>query len=112
MERRVSWVKAAQRDFSKFPDAVRAQMLRALQIAADGQMADICKPMKGLGAGVLEVRVAYRTNAYRTVYAVKLGQDVYVVHAFQKRSTTGIKTPQKEIDLIKRRLSQIKEGLK
>ena len=112
MERNVSWIRAAQKDFDKFPDAVRIQMLRALQIAADGQMADICKPMKGLGAGVLEIRVAYRTNAYRTVYAVKLGDDVYVVHAFQKRSTTGIKTPQKEVDLIKSRLKQLKEALK
>ncbi len=87
------------------------QMGRALHIAALGQMADIAKPMKGLGAGVLEVRVAYRTNAYRTIYAVKLGEDVYVIHAFQKRSNTGIKTPKKEIDVIKTRLKRLKEEL-
>ena len=112
MERNISWINAAQRDFKKFPDAVQIQMQRALTVAAAGQMADICKPMKGLGAGVLEVRVAYRTNAYRTIYAVKLGKDVYVVHAFQKRSTTGIKTPTKEVDVIKLRLKRLKEELK
>lgn len=87
-------------------------MANALHIAALGQKADIAKPMKGLGAGVLEIRVAYRTNAYRTMYAVKLGEDVYVLHAFQKRSTTGIKTPQKEIDVIKSRLKGLKEKLR
>jgi len=111
MERNISWIKPAERDFGKFPERVQMQMARALQVAALGQMADICKPMKGLGAGVLEVRVAYRTNAYRTIYAVKLGEDVYVVHAFQKRSTTGIKTPKKEVDLIKSRLKRLKEEL-
>ncbi len=112
MERNISWVKAAKREFQKFPKQVQLQMGRALHIAALGQKADIAKPMKGLGAGVLEVRVAYKTNAYRTMYAVKLGNDVYVVHAFQKRSNTGIKTPQKEIDVIKSRLKGLKEELR
>lgn len=111
MERNISWIKAAQRDFTKFPEAVRTQMLRALYIAASGQMADTCKPLKGLGTGVLEVRIAYQTNAYRTVYAVKLDEDVYVIHAFQKRSTTGIKTPTKEVEVIKTRLKRLKEVL-
>jgi phage-related protein len=112
MERRLSWIKAAKRDFEDFPEAVRMQMLRALEIAVAGQMADIAKPMKGLGTGVFEIRVSYRTDAYRTIYAVKIGDDVYVVHAFQKRSITGIKTPQKDIDLIKGRLKQLKELLR
>jgi len=112
MERHITWIKAARRDFEKFPETVRLQVLSALQIAADGTMADICKPMKGLGAGVIEVRVSYRTNAYRAIYALKLGKDVYVLHVFQKRSLTGIKTPQKEIDLIKGRIKQVKEMLR
>ena len=112
MERNISWVKAAKRDFEDFPDTVQIQVLRGLEIAAAGQMADFAKPMKGLGAGVFEIRVSFHTDAYRTIYAVKLGDDVYVLHAFQKRSWTGIKTPQKEIDLIKRRLKQLKDQLR
>ena len=111
MERNISWIKSAARDFRKFLERVQLQMERALYIAASGQMADIAKPMKGLGAGVVEIRMAYRTNAYRTIYALKLGKDVYVVHAFQKRSNTGIKTPKKEIDLIKSRLKRLREEL-
>jgi hypothetical protein len=56
--------------------------------------------------------LAYRSDAYRTVYAVKLGEDIWVVHAFQKKSTKGIKTPKREVDLIRSRISQLKEQLR
>lgn len=88
------------------------EILNALTIAAEGQMADIAKPMKGLGSGVFEVALAWRGNAYRTVYAVQLGADIWVVHAFQKKSKTGIKTPKQEITLIKERLKRLREMLK
>jgi len=68
--------------------------------------------MKGLGSGVFEIALAYRGNAFRTVYAVQLGDDLWVVHAFQKKSTHGIKTPLREIDLIKDRLKRLKEMLR
>jgi phage-related protein len=54
----------------------------------------------------------YRGNAFRVVYAVQLGADLWVVHAFQKKSTQGIKTPKHEIDLIKDRLKRLKEILR
>lgn len=87
-------------------------MLRALTIAAEGSKSDIAKPMKGLGPGVYEIALAYRSDAYRTVYAVKLGEDIWVVHVFQKKSTKGIKTPKREVDLIRSRISQLKEQLR
>jgi phage-related protein len=67
------------------------------------------KPLRGVGSGIFEIVDDYDTNTYRAVYAVKLGHSVYVLHAFQKKSKRGIKTPQKEIDLIKRRLQWAKE---
>ncbi len=67
--------------------------------------------MKGLGTGVLEIALVYRGNAYRAVYAVQLGEDVWVVHAFQKKSTQGIKTPKREIDLIRARRKRLQEML-
>ncbi len=63
--------------------------------------------MKGLGSGVFEIVLPQRGNAYRVVYAVQIGQDVWVVHAFQKKSTRGIKTPRREIELIKVRIRQL-----
>ena len=87
-------------------------MLRALTIAAEGSKSDIAKPMKGLGPGVYEIALAYRSDAYRTIYAVKLGEDIWVVHAFQKKSTKGTKTPKREVDLIRSRIRQLKEQLR
>ena len=111
MERHIKWVSAARKDFLKFPAAVREQADTALGLAALGTMARIVKPMKGLGSGVLEIRVPYRSDAYRVVYAVSIGRELWVVHAFQKKATQGIKTPKHEIDLIKSRLKKIKEQL-
>ena len=107
--RPISWIKAARKEFEDFPDDAQAIILGALTIAAAGQKADIAKPMKGLGSGVLEVALAFRGGAYRTVYALHIGDDIWVVHAFQKKSKTGIKTPKHEIDLIRDRIKRLKE---
>jgi phage-related protein len=84
----------------------------ALTIAAEGGKADVAKPMHGLGTGVFEIALPFRGNAFRVIYAVQLGDDIWVVHAFQKKSTQGIKTPQREIELIKDRLKRLKEMLR
>lgn len=110
--RPVSWIKAALREFETFPDGVRSICLTALTIAAEGGKADIAKPMRGLGSGVFELALPFRGDAFRVVYAVQLGDDIWVVHAFQKKSTRGIKTPKAEIDLVKDRLKRLKEMLR
>ena len=68
--------------------------------------------MKGLGSGVLEIALKYRADAYRVVYALQIGEAIWVVHAFQKKSKTGIKTPKQDIDLIKKRIKDLKDFLK
>jgi phage-related protein len=110
--RPISWVKAARKEFDDFPEDAQSIFLSALTIAADGGKADIAKPMNGMGSGVLEIVLPFGGNAYRVVYALQLGAEIWVVHAFQKKSTQGIKTPQREIDLIKDRLKRLKEMLK
>ncbi len=107
--RPVSWIKAARKAFAGFPEGVQDEILRALTVAAEGQKADIAKPLKGFGSGVFEVALKYRTDAYRTVYALQLGERLWVVHAFQKKAKQGIKTPTKEIDLIRERLKRLKK---
>jgi phage-related protein len=109
--RPISWINAAQKDFSKFPEGTQMICLTALTIAAEGGKADIAKPMKGMGAGVFEIALTYRGNAFRVIYAVRIGEEIWVIHAFQKKSTQGIKTPQHEVDLIKKRLKTLKEML-
>ncbi len=91
--RPVSWIKAALKDFEAFPRDAQSVFLGALTIAADGGKADIAKPMHGLGSGVFEIAFAFRGDAFRVVYAVQFASGIWVVHAFQKKSTHGIRTP-------------------
>ncbi len=110
--RPVSWVKAALREFEKFPERAQSICLAALTIAAEGGKADIAKPLHGLGPGVMEVALPFEGDAFRVIYALQLGNDVWVLHAFQKKSTQGIKTPRREIDLVTDRLKRLKEMLR
>jgi phage-related protein len=110
--RPISWVSAARKEFDSFPEAAQAVCLTALTIAAEGGKADIAKPLKGLGSGMMEIALPYRGNAFRVVYAVQIGAELWVVHAFQKKSTQGIKTPKHEIDLIEARVKRLKEMLR
>lgn len=83
---------------------------KKLTIAAEGGKADIAKPMQGMSSGVFEIALRFRGNAFRVVYAVQIGSDIWVVHAFHKKSTQGIKTPKHEIELIRNRLKMLKEN--
>lgn len=110
--RPVSWVKAARKYFEEFPRGAQDEVLRALTIVAEGGHPDMAKPLKGLDSGILELALRFRGDAYRVVYAVQLGDDVWIIHAFQKKSKTGIKTPGQDIDLARERLKRLKEMLK
>ena len=65
-----------------------------------------------MGSGMFEIALPFKSDAYRVVYAVRLGDDIWVVHSFQKKSTQGIKTPKHEVELIKDRLKKLKELLR
>ena len=86
-------------------------MNTALTIAAQGSKADIAKPLKGFGAGVMEVAVRYRTNAWRVVYVTEIGGALWVIQAFQKKSKQGIRTPKPDIDLVRSRLNRLRKEL-
>ncbi|MGN6099522.1 MAG: type II toxin-antitoxin system RelE/ParE family toxin [Devosia sp.] len=109
--RPISWIKAARKAFEAFPAAVQIEALRALTIAAEGEKADTAKPLQGLGSGVMEVALRHRGDAWRIVYAVQIGTDLWVIHAFKKKSKSGIATPAQEIDLVRERLKRLKEML-
>lgn len=110
--RPVSWIRAALKEFETFPEGARSICLAALTIAAEGGKADIAKPMHGMGSGVFEIALPFRGDAFRVVYAVQIADEIWVVHAFQKESTRGVKTPKREIDLIEDRLKKLKEMLR
>lgn len=109
--RPISWIRAARKAFEAFPQATQVEAAQALTIIAEGGMPDVAKPLKGLGAGVMELALRHRGDAFRVVFAIQIGADVWVVHTFQKKSKSGIATPQAEIDVVRERLKRIKEGL-
>jgi phage-related protein len=110
--RPISWLKGALREFQAFPVVVQTDAAQALSVAARGGMADNAKPFKGVDGGVFEIALRHRGDAFRIVYAVRIADALWVVHAFQTKSNTGIKTPKHEVDLIRERLKRLKEALK
>jgi len=99
------WIGNSKEALLEFPEPVIRQVGYALHVAQMGDKSPAAKPLQGFGgAGVLEVVENHDGDTYRAVYTVKLAGVVYVLHAFQKKSKHGIKTPQHEIELIKSRL--------
>lgn len=109
--RPISWIRAARKAFEAFPQATQVEAAQALTVAAEGGMPDVAKPLKGLGGGVIELALRHRGDAFRVVFAIQLGADVWVIHAFQKKSKSGIATPQAEINVVRERLRRMKEAL-
>lgn len=104
-EKAVRWIGTSKDDLSRFPLGAKRAIGYALQFAQRGDKHPSTKPLQGFGgAGVLEVVEAHAGNAYRAVYTVRFSDVIYVLHAFQKRSSRGRKTPKREIDLIRERL--------
>jgi phage-related protein len=110
--RPISWIKAARKDYERFPEGAQLEIERALTVVAEGRYPDIAKPLKGFGSGVFELALRFRSDAFRVVYAIHVDDEISILHAFQKKSKTGIKTPQHEIDLVRERLKRLKEMLR
>ena len=106
----VVWIGSARADLSAFPEEVKDAIGFALYVAQQGGKHRRAKPLRGFGgAGILEIVVAYGGDTYRGVYTVRLAGRVYVLHAFQKKSKMGIRTPKAEMDLIQSRLRRAEE---
>jgi phage-related protein len=104
----VVWVGSSLEDFKEFPREVQREIGYALYQAQIGEKHHKTKPLKGF-SGVWEIRSDYATDTYRAVYATRIGDKIYVLHCFQKKSKRGISTPKKEIDLIRKRLQIAQE---
>jgi phage-related protein len=107
------WGPGCQKTLKGFPEEVQDIFLQTFLFAQKGSKHPDAKPLKGFhGASVLEIVVPFDTNAYRAVYTTRFTDAIYVLHIFQKKSKSGIATPKKEIDLIKKRLKQIEAAQK
>ena len=105
-EKPLHWVASAKKDYLSFPIEVQDEMGYALGLAQLGAKHPNAKPWKGEGAGVLEIVEDHRGDTYRAVYTVRFADAVYVLHAFQKKSKSGIKTDQTDVKLIAERLKR------
>jgi phage-related protein len=99
----VVWMGTSKKNLQGFPEEAQKHIGDELQLIQFGGMPKDAKPFKGVGSGVFELALRHDRNAYRTIVAVQLGEKIYVLHAFQKKSKTGIKTPKAHVDLIKER---------
>jgi phage-related protein len=105
--KRLVWVGSSYEDLKDFPDLVRGAMGHALYLAQTGKKHERTKVLSGMGnARVLEVRENDRSGTYRVIYTIEMDDFVFVLHAFQKKSTSGIATPKREIDLLKIRIKE------
>ncbi len=108
-EKPLHWVASAKRDLLGFPESVVDNIGFALGVVQLGGHPPSVKPWKGLGAGVFEVVEDDRSGTYRAVYTVRFRRAVYVLHAFQKKSPSGVRTARPDIDLITERLKAAQE---
>lgn len=107
----VDWIVA--QDLKSFPSEVRSEVGYALYAAQNGEMDPSAKPMKGFGgASVMEIVAPFFGDTWRAIYTVRFQDVVYVLHAFQKKSKSGIATPQKDIELIRQRLAAAERDYK
>jgi phage-related protein len=108
--RTVAWIGSSKANLSAFPEEVKDSIGYALYVAQQGGKHRDTKPLRGFGgAGILEIIDDFDGDTYRAVYTVRFAGRVYVLHVFQKKSKTGIKTPKAEINLIRLRLKRAEE---
>ena len=102
--RELVWLVDSLDRLKKFPPLVRQKLGFALYQAQIGQRHESAKMLRGFPEAVWQVRADDQSGTFRTVYLTQVGGAIYVLHAFQKKSTSGIATPKRELDLIRQRI--------
>jgi phage-related protein len=106
--RPVVWLGDSKRNLRGFPDGAQKLLGDELQLIQFGGIPRDAKPFKGVGSGVLEIALRYASEAYRVVLALQVGRQIYILHAFQKKSKKGVETPKRDVELVKRRYAEAK----
>lgn len=110
--KRLVWLGDSLERLRLFPDRVKDEIGHALYVAQVGDTHLSAKPLHGLGGGVMEIVSRDRSGTFRAVYTVSIGEFIYVIHAFQKKSKAGSTTPRSEMDVVKRRLRRLREDVR
>ena len=107
-EKPLHWVRSSKKDLLEFPEEIVDNIGYALGVVQYGGHPPSAKPWKGLGPGVLEIAESDESGTFRAVYTVRFRKAVYVLHAFQKKSPSGVRTARTDIKLIEERLEAAK----
>ena len=110
--KKLTWLADSRSNVKSFPAGVQDDIGYALYAAQLGETSFKVKPIHGLGSGVMEIAANDESGTYRAVYTVSIGDSIYVIHAFQKKTKAGIATPKSGIDLVRRRLKQLRSEVK
>jgi phage-related protein len=102
--RKLTWLVDSLRRLTGFPPAVRQKLGFALYQAQIGRQHESAKILRGFDEAVWQVRADDPSGTYRAVYLTQVGDAIYVLHAFQKKASSGIATPRQELELIEQRL--------
>lgn len=111
--RRIEFHKQAEKAIRKFPQEIRDPILHALLAVQMGTFPENAKVLSGFGnANVVEIRERGASGTYRCVYTIHIAETIYVLHAFQKKSKSGIATEPRHIKCIKDRIKALESSRK
>ncbi|MCI0382826.1 MAG: type II toxin-antitoxin system RelE/ParE family toxin [Chlamydiae bacterium] len=107
--KKLIWVGSSQKDLKNFPRPIQHAMGYALFNAQIGKMHQHAKTLSGMGsAKIQEIRENDKSGTYRVIYTMEFGEFIFILHAFQKKSKSGIATPKQEIELLGNRFKEAK----
>ena len=104
LEKPLHWIASSKKDLLLFPSTVIDDFGYALGVVQMGGMPPSAKPWKGEGPGVFELVENRRGDTWRAVYTVRFSKAVYVLHCWQKKSPSGVRTARTDIELVRERL--------
>lgn len=109
-EKKITWLSSTLKDIKKLPEDVQDDIGYVLHLVQNGETDSSIKALTGKDLkGVYEIRTDFDKNTYRAVYVLNLGDVIYMLHVFQKKSKKGIETPKPDMDIIRARLKLAKE---
>ena len=108
----LTWLADSRSNVKSFPAGVQDDIGYALYAAQLGERSVKAKPLRGLGGQVMEIVAYHASGTYRAIYTVSIGESIYVIHAFQKKSKAGVATPKSEMELIRQRIKQLRSEVK
>lgn len=109
MVRQIIWMGSSLKDVKKFPEKVKDEIGYILYLVQIGEHHQNIKPLTGMPGGIMEIISDYNKDTYRVFYTAKLGNEIYVLHTFMKKSKKGSKIPNEDLEVINQRFKRALE---